>query len=303
MIKTLPIDLIDIAGNPRSDPGDLDELAASIRVHGVLQPIRVSENGTGRYQLIFGQRRLLASKLAAQTTIPADVYPASPDRDLATAIVENIQRRELNAIEEARAFRTLREHGMTDREIAGLIARSESHVKNRIRVLDTDPYIVASIEAGTLAFFHGHLLAGVPRNQQRSLAQRCVTERWTVDRLQSTLHPKVKPAPRTREPMAVSHTPETATRIAEGLQRFAAKVDPVLARYVVWVVASMDTFIETRFLDRHRAADGRVEDRTWVAVKDLPDDTLRRELARVVAEVIAEYGSQAVRSQLPKARP
>ena len=135
----LPIFTLPIKPNPwqprtHFDEHELDELAQSIREHGVLQPILVSQQPDGSFQLITGERRWRAVQLAGLPTVPAMVKEATPQASLEMALVENIQRRDLNPLEEAQAFRQLiEEHGLTQEQLAQRIGKSRVAVTNTLR--------------------------------------------------------------------------------------------------------------------------------------------------------------------------
>ena len=141
------------------DPESLSELAASIRQHGVLQPIVVSRNGTG-YELVAGHRRVLAARLAGRTTIPAVVRDDVPDR-LELALVENLQRADLNAIEAARAYKLLMEtYELTQEQLAERLGKSRSAVANTLRTLSAQQPLQDAVLEGKIG--EGHLRALLP---------------------------------------------------------------------------------------------------------------------------------------------
>lgn len=151
-VLQLPVDAIQ--RNPRQprdqfDAKDLEELAASIREHGIIQPLIVSPGKEGRYTLIAGERRLEAAKLAGLQTVPAISRPAS-DRDLLEiALIENIQRAELNPLEEADAYHQLSEDfGLSHEEIALRVGKSRPTISNTLRLLQLSEAVKKSLIAG-----------------------------------------------------------------------------------------------------------------------------------------------------------
>lgn len=164
------------------DAEALEELAASIRVHGVLQPVIVRRAGLGRYQLVTGERRLRATVLAGQETIPAIVREFS-DADIAeVALVENLQRADLNPLEEAAALqRLLTEFGLTQEELAQRLGKSRPGLANSLRLLQAAPAVREALENGKLTAGHVRALLGVPvAATQEALAARVVEKGLSV---------------------------------------------------------------------------------------------------------------------------
>lgn len=154
-VVRLPI--ADIQPNPRQprrvfDETALAELAASIKEHGVQQPLIVTPNPSGGYWLIAGERRLRASGLAGLATVPCIVRDATDQQMAVLALIENVQRADLNAMEEAHAYETLQqEHGMTQEQIASQVGKSRSTVANTLRLLDLPGEIQIMVSSGHLS--------------------------------------------------------------------------------------------------------------------------------------------------------
>lgn len=147
----------------------LERLAESIAAHGVLQPIIVTETLDG-YRLVAGERRLRAAVLAGLTRIPAIVRQSAERDQLELALVENLQRADLNALEEASAFRGLvEEFGLTQEEVAVRVGKARSTVANTLRLLDLEPAVREAIGDGRLSEGHGRALIGLPREAQLEL--------------------------------------------------------------------------------------------------------------------------------------
>ncbi len=143
------------------DEDALDELAASIAQRGVIQPIIVRPTDTGAYQLVAGERRWRAAQKAQLHEIPALVRDLSDREVMALALIENLQREDLNPIEEARAYQRLSEsEGMTQAEIARLVDKSRSHVANFQRLLSLPDDVVRLVEKGELSMGHARALIG-----------------------------------------------------------------------------------------------------------------------------------------------
>lgn len=146
----------------RFDEGALDELAASIAARGVIQPVIVRPTANGRYQLVAGERRWRAAQRAQLHEIPALVRDLSERDVMALALIENLQREDLNPIEEARAYHRLAEQeGLTQAEIARLVDKSRSHVANLQRLLALPDSVMDMVEAGELSMGHARALVGV----------------------------------------------------------------------------------------------------------------------------------------------
>ena len=164
-VSTLKISLIDPKSDqPRKyfDKDALEELASSIVENGLLQPILVREYGDGRYQIIAGERRFRASKLAGLTEIPAIVLDRDNKSVAQIALIENIQREDLNPIEEAMAYKSLKdEYGMTQEELSDKIGKSRSAIANSLRLLDLPEEILTMVASKELSAGHARTLLGV----------------------------------------------------------------------------------------------------------------------------------------------
>lgn len=168
-IRHLRISLVDPKSDqPRKnfDKAALEELAASISQNGLLQPILVREYGEGRYQIIAGERRFRASKIAGLTEIPAIVLDKD-DRDVAEiALIENIQREDLNPIEEAMAFRSLAlDYGLTQEELSQKVGKSRSAIANALRLLDLPSEVLTMVACGELSAGHARTLLGLKHKE------------------------------------------------------------------------------------------------------------------------------------------
>ena len=137
----------------------LKELSDSIRATGVVQPVVLRHGHNGRYQLVAGERRWLASKMAGKTSIPAVVRQISNEQAMEITIIENLQREDLNPVEQARAFERLsREFGLTQEQIATRTGKDRASIANFIRLLKLPASVQDALEAGTLSFGHGKVL-------------------------------------------------------------------------------------------------------------------------------------------------
>lgn len=206
-ISEIEIDLIQPGQQqPRTffDEAKLEELAQSIRTTGIIQPLLVRPVG-GRYELVAGERRWRAAQIAGLPRVPAIVREIPEDRLLEFALVENIQRQELNPIEEANAYKRLIESlGLTQEEVAKRVGRDRTFITNYLRVLKLPTEIQSLLEAEKISFGHARALLAVQEPvMQRRLAQKIVKHSWSVreteQRVKSLSQPKAlvaaKPAP------------------------------------------------------------------------------------------------------------
>lgn len=181
-LASLPIASISpLPGQPRTyfDEAALDELAASIAARGVIQPIIVRPLGNGAYQLVAGERRWRAAQKAHLHTIPALVRELDEREVMALALIENLQREDLNPVEEARAYHRLADQeGMTQAEIAKLVDKSRSHVANVQRLLALPDRVLDMVEAGDLAMGHARALIG--QDDALALARIAVAKKLSV---------------------------------------------------------------------------------------------------------------------------
>ncbi len=188
-ITNIKISLVDPKRDqPRKnfDKQALEELAASIKENGLLQPILVREYGEGRYQIIAGERRFRACKLAEMNEISAIIMDKDDRKAAEIALIENIQREDLNPIEEAKAFRSLaEEYGLTQEELSERVGKSRSAIANSTRLLDLPEEILELVADGSLSAGHGRTLLAVRRTDDMiALAFRAINEDLSVRRLE-----------------------------------------------------------------------------------------------------------------------
>ncbi len=163
------------------DEAALSELAASIKAQGVVQPIVVRETVAGDYELIAGERRWRAAKMAGLDQLPAVVRRVPDEIALAVGLIENIQRENLNPLEEASGLRRLLdEFGLTHQQVAESIGRSRAAVSNLLRLLNLDPPVRSHLEAGQIEAGHARAILALPREQQLSAAETVIQQRLSV---------------------------------------------------------------------------------------------------------------------------
>lgn len=188
-VRTLRMAEIDPkADQPRKnfDAEALSQLADSIAANGILQPILVRETGE-RYEIIAGERRFRAARLAGLSEIPALVLEADDEAAAKYALIENLQREDLNPYEEAAAIRKLMdEYGLSQEQVAGSIGRSRSAVANALRLLDLPEDAVKLVTDGTLSAGHARTLLGLlDKGQIGDVARKCVQSALSVRELES----------------------------------------------------------------------------------------------------------------------
>jgi ParB family chromosome partitioning protein len=164
------------------DEQELRELAESIREHGVLQPVLVSQQPDGTFQLITGERRWRAVQLAGIATLPAMVKEATPQASLELALVENIQRRDLNPLEEAQAFRQLLdEHGLTQEQLAQRVGKSRVKITNTLRLLHLPGVVRAALLDGSITEGHARaILMATGEMSRLRVLERVLTDHLSV---------------------------------------------------------------------------------------------------------------------------
>ena len=202
--QEIAVDLID--PNPyqtrrQINETALAELAESVRASGVVQPVVLRPAGNGRFQLVAGERRWLASKRAGKSTVPAVVRQISNEQAMEITIVENLQREDLNPMEQARAFERLsREFGLTQEQIAARTGKDRASIANFIRLLKLPDGLQDALESGAISFGHGKVLlglAGFPEQLDqaaREVIEKQLSVRQTEDLVSRLLSPETMPA-------------------------------------------------------------------------------------------------------------
>ena len=182
--STLPISQIESYQNqPRKNFNQekLEELAESIRQHGVIQPLTVRKLASGYYQIIAGERRWRAARMAGLDEVPAVVIEADDQKAMELAMIENLQREDLNPIEEASGFRALvQTYGMTQEQAAEKVGKSRSAVANAMRLLDLHPSIQKSVEVGQISAGHARAMLPLPAPLRVKAAEEIVRSQLSV---------------------------------------------------------------------------------------------------------------------------
>ncbi|HKF48749.1 MAG TPA: ParB/RepB/Spo0J family partition protein [Terracidiphilus sp.] len=222
--REVPVDQIDV--NPFQTRGHMDEtqlaeLAASITANGVVQPILVRPQASGRFQLIAGERRWRASMQAGKATIPAILRQVSDEQAMEITIVENLQREDLNPMEQARAFERLsREFHMTQEQMATRTGKDRASVANFLRLLKLPAAVQARVEGGELTFGHARALLGLTgRPELEKVAARVsalsLSVRQTETMVQGVLNPEKQ---ETKEPKPEASVDPNVREVKDRLQ-------------------------------------------------------------------------------------
>jgi ParB family chromosome partitioning protein len=181
------------------DEDKINELSLSIAKHGVLSPILVRETGAGGYELIAGERRLRAAKKAGLKTLPCLIDSAEDQTSLELALIENLQREDLNPIEEARGYdRLKREFNLTQDNISEVTGKARSSIANSMRLLNLPQSIIDLLYSGDLEKGHAKILASMETRDAEDLAQKIVSLGMTVKDAAATKKPKTSNSPKTK---------------------------------------------------------------------------------------------------------
>ncbi len=196
------------------DPQALQDLAASIKEHGIIQPLIVRPSGKG-YEIVAGERRYRAAREAGLKEVPCIVRELDDRQNMLFAIIENMQREDLNPIEEAEGLHAMVEtYGLTQEEISKSVGKSRPYISNSMRLLGLEPEVLEMVRKGELSAGHGRTLLGCKtEEEQKNLAKKTVKNGLSVRELEETVSGKKKnsrnkPRPRTTHPdvLAVENT-------------------------------------------------------------------------------------------------
>ena len=223
---TLPLSQIESCRNqPRRsfDPEKLEELAESIRQHGVIQPLTVRKLSSGYYQIIAGERRWRAAKSAGLTEIPAVIIEADDRKVMELGLIENLQREDLNPIEEAEGFRSLIEnYGMTQEQAASSVGKSRSAVANAMRLLDLEENLQVLVEDGELSAGHARAILPLSPVMRAEAAKTILHSGLSVrqtEQLVKRLQAQKDEPEAQKPPAAVDYVAEAAKSLSTRLGR------------------------------------------------------------------------------------
>lgn len=209
----------------RLNPEALAELAASIAEHGLIQPLIVTQHGPDRYQLIAGERRWQAARMIGMATVPVIVKEATPQQALELALVENIQRADLNPLEEASAFRQLvDEFGLTQEQVAERVGKSRVSVTNTLRLLRLPDEIQQALADGTIHEGHARALLALPSAEAQVAALKVVVTRALNVRQTEELIRRLMAKPPPENPRSAL-SPETESLEDDFRQTLGTKVN------------------------------------------------------------------------------
>ncbi len=240
-LTRLPLDLLQRGRyQPRMDmrPETLGALADSIRAQGVVQPIVVrpigepDEHGVQRYEIIAGERRWRAAQQAGLSEIPAVIRRVADDAVIAMALIENIQREDLNPLEEGRALeRLISEFGLTHQQAADAVGRSRAAVSNLLRLLELPPEVCERVEKRELEMGHARALLGLPqRRQQIEVAALVAGKGLSVREAENLVRRMIEPAPPAAGRPAVAIDPNIQRLEDELAEKLGARVSIEHAR-------------------------------------------------------------------------
>ena len=212
------------------DENALQELADSIAQYGLIQPITVRKLSTGYYQIIAGERRWRASRLAGLTEVPVRVIEADDRRTAELALVENLQREDLNPIEEAKGYRTLiEEYGLTQEEAAKSVGRSRPAITNAMRLLSLSAPVLEMVEKGELSAGHARALVPISDEKLQWEAANEVKNKNLSVRKTEQLAARLTKEPKTEkpasDPLAVDYSAEVSNQLTAALGRRVRLVD------------------------------------------------------------------------------
>ena len=242
-ISSLPISQIEsCSSQPRKyfDPEKLEELADSIREHGIIQPLAVRKLASGYYQIIAGERRWRAARIAGLSELPVVIVEANDRKAMELAMIENLQREDLNPMEEAEGYRSLIDnYGMTQEQAARQVGKSRSAVANAMRLLSLSPAVRKLVEEDRLSAGHARALLPLSPALQEQAAQTVLQSALSVrqteqlvKRLQTT-PPEVKPVSLEADPVDyvaeaqrdLSNKLGRACRIAHGKKKGRIEIE------------------------------------------------------------------------------
>ena len=225
MSEMAEIAIADIIPNPSQPRHEFDEealaeLADSIRTLGVIQPVTVKRNGDGKYILISGERRWRASQQAGLDTLPAYIREVD-DTDLhAMALVENLQRRDLNAIEVALGLqRLVDECGLTQDALSDKVGMKRSTVSNYMRLLKLPDEVQLAVKEGVISMGHAKAIAGADPRKQLALLKKCIRKDLSVRQIEEAVRAMAEKSVKTAAVADEEEYPETYSRLVEQLER------------------------------------------------------------------------------------
>ena len=226
MSQMSEIDITEIIPNPTQprtqfDEEALDELADSIRQLGVIQPITVKKSGDGKYIIISGERRWRAARKAGLESLPAYIREVDDENLHAMALVENIQREDLNAIEIALGMqRLIDECNLTQEALSEKVGKKRSTVSNYMRLLKLPNEVQLALKEGLISMGHAKAIAGAPEELQLRLLKKCIRKGLSVRQIEELVRALTDPAAKPAAPAEDEEYPESYARLVEQLEKF-----------------------------------------------------------------------------------
>ena len=223
--QQLPIHKVEPnPGQPRQDfdEEELQSLADSIALHGIVQPLTVREISGGYYQIIAGERRWRAARIAGLDTVPAVIIEADDKKVMELALIENLQRQDLNPVEEALGYRALmNEHGLTQEDAATRVGKSRPAVANALRLLNLTPEVLSMVRAGQLSAGHARAILVLKADKQQLQAAQKIANLGLSVRQAELLCKNMskEPAPRQETFFAVDYVKECEKSLSKQLGR------------------------------------------------------------------------------------
>ncbi|MBE6972516.1 MAG: ParB/RepB/Spo0J family partition protein [Ruminococcaceae bacterium] len=220
----LPISQVEPGLNQprkRFEPEALADLADSIRTHGIIQPITVRKLSSGYYQIIAGERRWRAAKAAGLEEVPAVIIEADDRKVMELGLIENLQREDLNPVEEAKGYQVLiQEHGLTQEEVAQRMGKSRPAITNALRLLALPEAVLILLEEGSLSAGHARAILAAPTPElQIQAAQQTATQNLSVRQTEALVKALQKTA----------QEPKSADPLSPGISIYLAEVEKTLS--------------------------------------------------------------------------
>ena len=228
-VTTVPLHRVEpnpLQPRKEFEPEAMQALADSIAEHGLIQPLTVREAGNGYYQIIAGERRWRAARMAGLQEVPVLVIEADDRKVMELALVENLQREDLNPMEEAQGYKTLMdEYGLTQNETAQRVGKSRPAVANALRLLKLPKSIQSLVADGSLSAGHARALLPLEQEKlQKEAASRIIGQQLSVRQTEALVKRMLKPpaVPTPRDPLAVDYIKECETALTRRLGRKAS---------------------------------------------------------------------------------
>lgn len=226
MSRMAEIDIAEIIPNPTQprtqfDEEALDELADSIRQLGIIQPVTVKKGADGKYVIISGERRWRAAQRADLKTLPAYIREVDDENLHAMALVENIQRQDLNAIEIALGMqRLIDECRLTQDALSEKVGKKRSSVSNYLRLLKLPDEIQLALKEGLISMGHAKAIAGAPEEEQLRLLKRCIKKALSVRQIEQLVRTLTEQPEKEARNVEDEEYPESYSRLVEQLEKF-----------------------------------------------------------------------------------